>query len=381
MRSLSDEATAVIHKDSTSFPVRPNLVDYEKARAGFTWDEARSALDGLPGGVAEHRPRGRRPARRGSAARSGRAALLRRDGAPDVTYAELRGGDEPLRQRPRASSASSRASGSSALLGRMPELYAAVLGTLKQRRVVLPALLRLRARAGAPATRAAATRGCSSPPPALYRRKIAPVRDGAARPASRPARRTGGDARGTAALETSMRALASAGPLRDPADLDRGPGAAALHQRHDGTPEGRGARARGGRRPPRHRRARARPARRRRLLVHGRPGLGHRHVLRHHRPAHPRASPASSTRATSTPSAGTASSSDERVSVWYTAPTAIRMLMRAGTELAREHDLSALRFVASVGEPLNPEAVRLGRRRRSGCRSTTTGGRPRPAGS
>jgi acetyl-CoA synthetase len=33
------------------------------------------------------------------------------------------------------------------------------------------------------------------------------------------------------------------------------------------------------------------------------------------------------------------------------------MLMRAGPELAREHDLSALRFVASVGEPLNPEAV------------------------
>ena len=33
------------------------------------------------------------------------------------------------------------------------------------------------------------------------------------------------------------------------------------------------------------------------------------------------------------------------------------MLMRAGAELPREHDLSALRFVASVGEPLNPEAV------------------------
>jgi len=47
----------------------------------------------------------------------------------------------------------------------------------------------------------------------------------------------------------------------------------------------------------------------------------------------------------------------ERVSVWYTAPTAIRMLMKAGPELAREHDLSALRFLASVGEPLNPEAV------------------------
>ncbi len=47
----------------------------------------------------------------------------------------------------------------------------------------------------------------------------------------------------------------------------------------------------------------------------------------------------------------------ERVNVWYTAPTAIRMLMKAGPELAREHDLPALRFLASVGEPLNPEAV------------------------
>jgi acetyl-CoA synthetase len=51
---------------------------------------------------------------------------------------------------------------------------------------------------------------------------------------------------------------------------------------------------------------------------------------------------------------------EERVSVWYTAPTAIRMLMKAGTGLAREFDLSALRFIASVGEPLNPEAVMWG---------------------
>ncbi|MDS4068035.1 MAG: acetate--CoA ligase [Candidatus Competibacter sp.] len=47
----------------------------------------------------------------------------------------------------------------------------------------------------------------------------------------------------------------------------------------------------------------------------------------------------------------------ERVNVWYTAPTAIRMLMKAGAEPARGRDLSALRLMASVGEPLNPEAV------------------------
>ena len=48
---------------------------------------------------------------------------------------------------------------------------------------------------------------------------------------------------------------------------------------------------------------------------------------------------------------------DQRVTVWYTAPTAIRMLMRAGADVPRRYDLSALRFLASVGEALNPEAV------------------------
>ncbi len=47
----------------------------------------------------------------------------------------------------------------------------------------------------------------------------------------------------------------------------------------------------------------------------------------------------------------------ERVTVWYTAPTAIRMLLKVGAEVARRYDLSSVRFMASVGEPLNPEAV------------------------
>ena len=48
---------------------------------------------------------------------------------------------------------------------------------------------------------------------------------------------------------------------------------------------------------------------------------------------------------------------DQKVTVWYTAPTAIRMLMKIGTDIPKRFDLSALRFMASVGEPLNPEAV------------------------
>ncbi len=47
----------------------------------------------------------------------------------------------------------------------------------------------------------------------------------------------------------------------------------------------------------------------------------------------------------------------QRVSVWYTAPTAVRMLMKLGTDLVKRYDTSSLRFLASVGEPLNPEAV------------------------
>ena len=52
---------------------------------------------------------------------------------------------------------------------------------------------------------------------------------------------------------------------------------------------------------------------------------------------------------------------DEGVRVWYTAPTAIRMLMRAGADIAKKYAFPRLRFVASVGEPLNPEAVWWGK--------------------
>ncbi|MCC6221074.1 MAG: acetate--CoA ligase [Deltaproteobacteria bacterium] len=45
-----------------------------------------------------------------------------------------------------------------------------------------------------------------------------------------------------------------------------------------------------------------------------------------------------------------------RVSVFYTAPTALRALMRLGDELPKRHDLSSLRLLGSVGEPINPEA-------------------------
>ena len=70
---------------------------------------------------------------------------------------------------------------------------------------------------------------------------------------------------------------------------------------------------------------------------------------------------------------------EERITVWYSAPTAIRMLMKTGAQLARKYDLSRLRFLASVGEPLNPEAVvwsqeALGRPFHDNWWQTETGG-------
>jgi acetyl-CoA synthetase len=52
---------------------------------------------------------------------------------------------------------------------------------------------------------------------------------------------------------------------------------------------------------------------------------------------------------------------EQRVNVWYTSPTAIRMLMRAGPAAVAGSDLSAVRFAASVGEPLGADAVEWGR--------------------
>jgi acetyl-CoA synthetase len=47
---------------------------------------------------------------------------------------------------------------------------------------------------------------------------------------------------------------------------------------------------------------------------------------------------------------------DYRVTIFYTAPTAIRAFMKWGTEFPARHDLSSLRLIGTVGEPINPEA-------------------------
>ena len=72
---------------------------------------------------------------------------------------------------------------------------------------------------------------------------------------------------------------------------------------------------------------------------------------------------------------------EQQVNVWYTAPTAIRMLMKLGAEPVRSRDLSRAPLHGERRRAAQPRGGGLGRRRRSACHSTTTGGRPRPAAS
>ena len=72
-----------------------------------------------------------------------------------------------------------------------------------------------------------------------------------------------------------------------------------------------------------------------------------------------------------------------KVSILYTAPTTIRTFMKWGDDEPLAHDLSSLRLLGSVGEPINPEAWMWYRRSSAttAARSSTRGGRPRPAAS
>ncbi|MBM3199745.1 acetate--CoA ligase [Candidatus Woesearchaeota archaeon] len=51
---------------------------------------------------------------------------------------------------------------------------------------------------------------------------------------------------------------------------------------------------------------------------------------------------------------------DKKVTVWFSAPTAFRMMMAAGDDLVKKYDLKSVRNIYSVGEPLNPEVIRWG---------------------
>lgn len=354
------ESSKRILKARGAFRIAPNLDDYEKARATFSWDQAREELDGLPGGqglniayeAVDRHADG--PYQNHLAVRwLGRSGEME-----DYTYRRLKALSNRFANVLRRLGV---APGDRvyALAGRIPELYIAALGTLKYRGVFCPLYSAfgpepVRARIEIGKARVLITTDT------LYQRKIAAQRSSLSslehillirrdqQPVTVP---------GTHDFQALM-AEASDEFTIPPTDAET---PALLHFTSGTTGKPKGA-------------------------VHV-----HEAVVAHHSTGklaldlHPNdvfwctADPGWVTGTSygiiAPLTNGVTNIIDEadfdlerwyrilqeqKVTVWYTAPTAIRMLMKAGTEALRRYDLGALRFLASVGEPLNPEGVLWG---------------------
>jgi acetyl-CoA synthetase len=346
----------VISKRPASLAVTPNLADYDSVRAGFSWDEARRALDGLPGG------RGLNLAheavdRHAAGSRRDKVAIrwLGLDGsARDLTFGDLAHASNRFANLLRGLGIGP-GDRVYALAGRIPELYVAALGTWKTKAVLCTLFAAfgpepIRARMAIGEARVLVTTA------ALYQRKVAAIRDRLPRlehvlVVGTPV------PPGTRELAPLMDAAADVFeiPPTDPED----PALVHFTSGTTGTPKGA-------------------------VHVHG-AIVGHHATARLALDLHPddvfwcTADPGwvtgTSYGIVAPLALGVTSIVDEsdfdavrwyeilereRVSVWYTAPTAIRMMMKGGLDLARGRRLPHLRFLASVGEPLNPEAVRWG---------------------
>ena len=349
-----------ITKRPGQFKVIPNLLDYEKARAEFSWAAARGALDGLPGG------RGVNIAheaidRHAAGARSNHLAIRwlgKRGEVRDYTYAGLRGLTNRFANLLR-SLGMARGERVFLLAGRIPELYISALGTLKNGNVFCPLFSAfgpqpIHQRVAMGDGRLLVTT------PSLYKRKIANIRE------SLPNLKhilLVGDSTEIRTIPGTLdfgQLISEADehfevPFTAPEDL------ALLHFTSGTTGKPKGA-----------------------MHVH-------EAVVAHYMTGyfaldfHPddifwcTADPGwvtgTSYGIVAPLTHGITSIVDEaefdaehwyevlqreRVTIWYTAPTAVRMMMKVGTGVIRKYDLSNLRFIASVGEPLNPEAVLWG---------------------
>jgi acetyl-CoA synthetase len=363
-----------IVKTAASWPASPNLVNYAEACAAFSWAESRTALDGLPGGglniaheAVDRHVRG--PLRDKIAIR-----WLGRDGGlRDLTYGDLHAGTNRF-ANVLGRLGVKKGDVVAAVAGRLPELYVAALGTLKHGSVFAPLFSAfgpepLHARLAIAGARVVVTTH------ALYQRKIRPIRDRLGN-LEHVILIDGAQETGAASFQTLLDAASPQFtiPRTEPEDL------ALLHftSGTTGTPKGA-------------------------MHVHD-AVLAHYVTAKFALDLHPD----DIFWCTADPGWVTGTSygiiaplthgvtmivdeSDfdaerwyrileaEKISVWYTAPTAIRMLMKAGADLARAHDLRRLRFLGSVGEPLNPEAVvwgasALGRPFHDNWWQTETGG-------
>jgi acetyl-CoA synthetase len=349
---------ALLGKDWSGSRVSPNLLDYDAARRAFSWQEARRQLDGLPGGALNiaHEAVDRHVAR-GGGDRIALRWLGRAGGRREIRYAELADASSRFASV-LARLGVRRGDRVFSLAGRIPELYVAALGTLKSGAVFSPLFAAfgpepIQARLAIGEGRVLVTT------PALFARKIAAIRS--ALPALEHVIVTADSAAEPPPGTEDWERLMAEGDASFPTAHTRPEDPALLHFTSGTTGRPKGA-----------------------LHVH-------EAVVAHHATGdfaldfHPddvfwcTADPGWVTGTSygiiAPLTHGLTSVVDEaefdaprwygilereRVTVWYTAPTAVRMLMRAGPSPRAGRDLSSLRFVASVGEPLNPECVHWG---------------------